>query len=455
VGNASRVFKPALYDGLAGAVEGALSLTMCDKAAIGQERTLKVVYGVRDYAVVYALIPTKTIRSLLTELMKIHYKFPTKKTLIIDDHWEVPIQNGSFRAIEIEGKVDAFEITIKNQPVAYAMQFIPAYDENMATITHTDPLLAPIQNQLNAAMSFLHCYFSVDLKVDDYEVRYEAETPDEEGKIPIPMMKTEQHEPPLPLPFDMLTRAIMAAESSSGPQFEATLTSSARASIAEGRHIDSFRYSFLLIESIYGGGQFKTAALKSTLKENHSFREIVRLAISDRVKPHKNKTSDTEALLSQNSSIDSVIDHLVDKRGFYFHGNIKRKNSWKPSNQTEAESLANLAVGIAQLISHEAATPMFDDAYGKRHFKNAKIAGAIIVFEIKFKYKNPEESFSRDHVLEISVPGTKPTSQNSIYILEQFVEHFKHNLPASGLDEAICRVKDSPNVVFEIKMHPV
>lgn len=387
--------------------------------------------------------------------MKIHYKFPTKKTLIIDDHWEVPIQNGSFRAIEIEGKVDAFEITIKNQPVAYAMQFIPAYDENMATITHTDPLLAPIQNQLNAAMSFLHCYFSVDLKVDDYEVRYEAETPDEEGKIPIPMMKTEQHEPPLPLPFDMLTRAIMAAESSSGPQFEATLTSSARASIAEGRHIDSFRYSFLLIESIYGGGQFKTAALKSTLKENHSFREIVRLAISDRVKPHKNKTSDTEALLSQNSSIDSVIDHLVDKRGFYFHGNIKRKNSWKPSNQTEAESLANLAVGIAQLISHEAATPMFDDAYGKRHFKNAKIAGAIIVFEIKFKYKNPEESFSRDHVLEISVPGTKPTSQNSIYILEQFVEHFKHNLPASGLDEAICRVKDSPNVVFEIKMHPV
>ncbi|MCB8888768.1 hypothetical protein [Vreelandella malpeensis] len=387
--------------------------------------------------------------------MKIHYKFPTKRTLIIDDHWEVPIQNGSLRAIEIKGKVDAFEITIKNQPVAYAMQFIQANDENMATIIHTDPLLAPIQNQLNAAMSFLHCYFSVDLKLDDYEVRYEAETPDEEGKIPIPTMKTDQHELPLPLPFDMLTRAIMAAESSSGPQFEATLTSFARAAIGERRYIDSFRYSFLLIESVYGGGQFKTAALKSALKQNHPFREIVRLAISDRIKPHKNKTSDTEALLSQNPSIDIVIDHLVEKRGFYFHGNIKRQKYWKPNDQTEAESLANLAVGIAQLISHEAATPMFDENYGERHFKNAKSAGAIIVFEIKFKYKNPEESFSREHMLNISVPGTKPTPQNSLYILEQFIEHFKHHLPVSGLDEAICKVKDSPNVVFEIKMYPV
>lgn len=384
--------------------------------------------------------------------MKIHYRFPTKRTLLIDDHWEVPIQNGSLRAIEIEGKVDAFEITISNQPIGYAMQFSKAYNESTATITHKDPLLAPIQAQLNAAMSFLHCYFSVDLKVDDYEVRYETETLDEEGKISIPTMKTEQHELPLPVPFDMLTRAIMAAESSSGPQFEATLASSARASIAEGRYIDSFRYSFLLIESIYGGGQFKTAVLKNTLKQNHSFREIVRLAISDRIKPH-NKMSDTEALLSQSPATDSVIDHLVDKRGFYFHGNIKRQNSWKPNDQTEAESLANLAVGIAQLISHEAATPMFDDTYGKRYLENAKSAGAIVVFEIKFKYKNPEEKFSRDHILHMQVPGTKPTPQNSLYILERFIEHFKSNLPASGLDEAVCRVKDSPNIVFEIKMH--
>lgn len=387
--------------------------------------------------------------------MKIHYKFPTKRTLIIDDHWEVPIQNGNLRAIETDGKVNAFEITIKNQPISYAMQFIPAYGENIATITNADPLLAPIQNQLNAAMSFLHCYFSVDLKIDDYEVRYETETPDEEGKIPIPTMKTEQHEPPLPLPFDMLARAIMAAETSSGPQFEATLTSSARASIAEGRYIDSFRYSFLLIESVYGGGQFKTAALKSALKENHSFRDIIRLAMADRIKPHKNKTSDTEALLSKNPSIDSIINHLVEKRGFYFHGNIKRQNSWKPNDQTEAEALANFAGGIAQLVSHEAATPMFDETYGQRYFENAKSAGAIIVFEVKFKYKNPEESYSREHILNMSVPGTKPTPQNSLYILERFIEYFKHNLPVSDLDEAICRVQDTPEVVFEIKMHTV
>ncbi len=98
---------------------------------------------------------------------------------------------------------------------------------------------------------------------------------------------------------------------------------------------------------------------------------------------------------------------------------------------------------------------MFDETYGQRYFENAKSAGAIIVFEVKFKYKNPEESYSREHILNMSVPGTKPTPQNSLYILERFIEYFKHNLPVSGLDEAICRVQDTPEVVFEIKMHTV
>lgn len=195
--------------------------------------------------------------------MKIHYRFPTKRTLLIDDHWDIPIQNGILRAIEIDGEINSFEVTLTNQPTSYALQLAKAQDGIMEITVDTDPFLDAIQNQLRSAMSFLHCYFSIDLRIDEYEVRYEAETPEEEKEIPIPSIQTEEYEPPLLLPFNMLTRAIMAAEDSNGPQFEATLASSARASLSERQYIDSFRYSFLLIESIYGGGQFKSAALKT------------------------------------------------------------------------------------------------------------------------------------------------------------------------------------------------
>ncbi|HCG1298530.1 TPA: hypothetical protein NJH39_004397 [Pseudomonas aeruginosa] len=385
--------------------------------------------------------------------MKIHYRFPTKRTLLIDDHWDIPIQNGILRAIEIDGEINSFEVTLTNQPTSYALQLAKAQDGIMEITVDTDPFLDAIQNQLRSAMSFLHCYFSIDLRIDEYEIRYEAETPEEEKEIPIPSIQTEEYEPPLLLPFNMLTRAIMAAEDSNGPQFEATLASSARASLSERQYIDSFRYSFLLIESIYGGGQFKSAALKNTLRGNHEFRKIVRKSLLNRIKPKTQKKSDTEQILQNNPDIDDIIDHIVEKRGFYFHGNIKRTNSWKPNDQSDAESLALLTTGIAQLISHEAANPMFEEKYSRRHFEDAKIAGAIIVFKVDFKYRNPEEEFSREHALEMSIPGTKPTPQNSIYILEKFIEHIQNSLPGSGLEEATCRIKNTSQIIFEVKFH--
>jgi hypothetical protein len=47
--------------------------------------------------------------------------------------------------------------------------------------------------------------------------------------------------------------------------------------------INSFRYSFLLIESLYGNGQFKTPSLQAALKSNQEFRNIVDLAIKDMI----------------------------------------------------------------------------------------------------------------------------------------------------------------------------
>jgi hypothetical protein len=154
--------------------------------------------------------------------------------------------------------------------------------------------------------------------------------------------------------------------------------------------INSFRYSFLLIESLYGNGQFKTPSLQAALKSNQEFRNIVDLAIKyDSAKNDRN--SDTAKLISTKPNADDIINHLVEKRGFYFHGNIKRKDARNPDEQDSAESLALLAIGIITKITMKAAEPMFVAELEKRHFEDAMQVGAKIVFEINSDSVNPKK----------------------------------------------------------------
>lgn len=245
--------------------------------------------------------------------MRIRYTIPIKRELIIPDHWEIPIQGGTCRIVEENGRAKALEIVFTDQPLTFAPHIEELTEGPVKiSITGRDQRIAFVTRQLDNAMAFLHCFHDINLKTDEIEAKYEGETPEEEKLIAVKAMSMGKHEPSLPLTFDMLTRAIMAAEKFDGPRFEATLASTARKALSEQQFINSFRYSFLLIESLYGEGQFKSAGLKNALKGNAEFVEIVEAALRDPVRPKPEHTSDTATLLSGKPIVDDVIDHLVD-----------------------------------------------------------------------------------------------------------------------------------------------
>jgi len=386
--------------------------------------------------------------------MRIRYTIPINRELIIPDHWDIPIQGGTCRVIEKNGRARALEIVFTDQPLTLAPH-VEKLTEGPAKISiiGRDHQIAFVKRQLDEAMAFLHCFYDIDLGTDEIEAKYEGETPEEEKQIAVTAMSMAKHKPPLPLTFDMLTRAIMAAEKSDGPKFEATLTSTARKALSEQQFINSFRYSFLLIESLYGEGQFKSAGLKSTLKGNCGFVEIVKTALRDAIKPRPEHTSETWTLLSGTPTADDVIDHLVDMRGFYFHGNVKRRDAWKPEEQGKAEALALFAISIAQLIAQEAAAPMFKESYAERHLADAIKAGAEIVLQIKFKFREPEEKFQREEQMNFRLPGTRVTSRMALTVAQAFFQNFEHSLPVAALESAVCTVQGSGERVFDIQFH--
>jgi len=386
--------------------------------------------------------------------MKIRYTVPIKRKIILDDSWEIPIQDGKLRVIEEGRYAKSLEITFENQPLNYAPQFRPPNTiNNMAMITGHDNLLLSVKRQLRNAAIFLECIHDIELNIDEIDAKYEGETPEEDAQITVKGISTGFRESVLPLSFSMITRAIMAAEGQDAPALESTLTRSARKSLSSQEFINSFRYSFLLIEAVYGEGQFRTAGLKAVLKKSQEFRDIVDFAIKDRIPAKDDRTSDTAILLSKQPTVDDFIDHLVDKRGFYFHGNAKRKDAWRPDEQGAAESLAFLAIGISSGISMRAADPIFAPHLEKRHFEDAMRAGAGIVFEVRYKFREPEEPFSREQQVNITVPGTKLTPQNSFAVAKYFLEQFEYNQPASHLIRAECTVQGTRQRVFDLNFH--
>ncbi|MDE0033932.1 MAG: hypothetical protein OXU75_12480, partial [Deltaproteobacteria bacterium] len=268
-----------------------------------------------------------------TKTMLVQYIVELKKPIVFEDHWPIPMMTGSLRPVTVDDRIVAFEISFGGQDTELAPALQEAEDDDVkAHIIGRDKLLPFVKMQIDDAFAYLQCYFDVDIATDEMEVRYIAESDDEERNIRIKSFKVSRNEFTPTIPYDMFTRAMMAAERAPAPRVESGLLKMARTELIQERYIDSFRYSFLLIEAIYGDGNFRTSQLKTVLKRSPDFSKIVSTALNERIPPKHHTTSDTERLLAGAVTVDTVIDHIVDKRGFYFHAVVSdtfhSKNSW-------------------------------------------------------------------------------------------------------------------------------
>jgi hypothetical protein len=316
-----------------------------------------------------------------------------------------------------------------------------------------DNLVSNVRLQLQRAFAYLQCFFDVEMSIDDIAMKYEPETEAEKHLIKVSEFKMGHEQRPVSLPFDMLTRAIMAAEVGEAPDYEATLLHTARRAMFEEKYIDSFRYSFMLIEAKFGDGKSRSEALKNALKSSLELRGITSLAIEEHLRAKQSRGSDTEAFLATSPSVDAVLDHLVDKRGYYFHGNIRRRDAWRPQDQAAAETLCLLSLEIANRVAAEAASLMFESELSRRHLENAQRVGAITTMTVKFVYRLPDEPKDRNGAIDISVPGTKATPAMSLYIAQRFLEHFVESAPHAELKSASATLKAGEDKVFDMVFH--
>jgi len=130
---------------------------------------------------------------------------------------------------------------------------------------------------------------------------------------------------------------------------------------------------------------------------------------------------------------------------------LNKKGAWDQSKQDEAEALSWLGIGIVQNIASDAASPMFDEKYAKRHHEQAYKMGASVKMQIEYKFRVPEDDFLRKQTLDIQMPGTKPTTLMAMEAARQSVEYFRDNLPAGRLHSIRATNKADEEQLFEMR----
>ncbi|MFS8050870.1 hypothetical protein [Rhizobium sp. BR 314] len=373
--------------------------------------------------------------------MNIRYKFRFKRPFILEDAW--PVQTKDM-LVELERnglEATHIVVTFHNQPVSLAPKLTPMDSGPIASrLEMRDSMRTKAVQTIRRFQHFASIHHAIEVNTDDVDVEFIPTDDAEREMIAVSKFQAAATKPKARLTFSMVAQALFATESEDDPSFVVSFLQMAREASLERRYIDAFRFCFLLFESLYGGGKFKTSQLVDEMLSHADFEAMVTQTIDDFLIDPLHEGSKAKELVANHATAKSMIEYLVDRRGFYFHGNIKRKDSWRPDEQQHAEDLSEFTMFLAMAVADSMAAAMFVPGIGRRYFENAKQFGAIMTATIRYRTRDEHDRF-HDDIIDIEAPATVATNDLAIRIHHQFLDWAQTELHDVSLVSAIAKDK--------------
>jgi hypothetical protein len=386
------------------------------------------------------------------------YTIHLKHAIRVVDHWPIDVFGGRMRMIAQGETVTALEFTFAGQPVTIAPTVSPiATGPATQSITINDPVHAALVDKVANGISLLGALFALELDCQRSEAEYIAETDAERDQIAIHSFSYgTRADEPLNLTYDFVTRAMMAAEQplSNDHRLFAALHSASREATKQARYIDSFRYSFLLLDALFSHGQFKKAALEKAFEASTVLMTAIKTAVAKYREDNGRRPTGTGIFLRSSPSPQQVSKYLIERRGHYFHGNQLKPAAWQPHKQEEARDLAHLCIGICFELSGRFSEPIFAEENSRRHFSEAKASGAIMTMIVDYTFRHEGKEQDQKDRLSINMPGTKVTRLMATEAAKQFLIIFTEEHPERSLMHVLGRNAVNGESIFEIKLPP-
>lgn len=379
--------------------------------------------------------------------MDIRLKFPILRPLNLDDSWPVSGSGAEMTFEMTDGAATALVLLFRNQPIDMA----PSIDQLSGPIAAQINIKGRIESMgrriAQRFSDYINLYFVVPIDLDAMEAEYIPADDTERAAMQMFSFKTKMEQQNPPLPFDLMAQAFFAVESDEDPSFASHMTRLAREALIAGQDIDAFRYGFLLIEALYGNGKFQTRDLVRELLDSPDFRPMIEHTIAAIQHDPIHRNSVAKVTIAQNGTAEALIKHLVDRRGFYFHGNLKRKDAWRPDRASEARPIAEIVIDLAGQIAASYGSAMFEADINTRYISNARSQGAIMTIQVQFQFID-DNGTRRTGSIEFEAPGTQATSKLAIKANGHFLQWAETELSDKTLLAAKGVVKETGVEVF-------
>lgn len=260
----------------------------------------------------------------------------------------------------------------------------------------------------------------VDLDYDNYELRFHAESIDEESRIHVKSFKSNSDKSlNSACDFEQIGRAFCVSPISDDRIESTSHFREGRIAFEAGRYVDAYNNMFLFLETRYCDGKTKAAQQVELLSKEKKFCESLERNLAEFTKLSEASRREKFDLLNPDQGIREKIKTLVLLRGNLRHHSLKSPHRWDPNKQNEYESAARfLSAVVGDIVINES----LEDIYAPDVLEKFRKISINTGYETKIKLSTYRLENKRTLVLNMSYPTTVISSQICLVALRNAIQ---------------------------------
>ena len=260
----------------------------------------------------------------------------------------------------------------------------------------------------------------VDLDYDSFEIRFHAESIEEEPHIHLKSFKPGYDKAlNSACDFEQIGRAFCA---NSIPDDRIESTShyrEGRLAFEAGRYVDAYNNMFLFLETRYCDGKTKTAQQVELLSKNETVCLSIEKAVTEMAKSNKADKNGKFDLFDSCASAAERIKAIVLLRGKLRHHSLKSPSRWDPNQQDKHKGEARFLVAVVQEIVMKES---LEEIYAPAALENFRQQSVSSGNEIKVRLTTYRVKNERTLALNMSYPTTVVSSLLCVNTVRHAIE---------------------------------
>jgi len=313
--------------------------------------------------------------------MKCKYRFIIEGRIRPSVNVPIPARGWLFEFVSEKGFVTHIDVTVPlpNEDDWPSIQESP--EEGIKfQINPRMPHLPWVQRELRSLQGLLGIFGLRSIHLDNPDTQWIPESEDERRKLALHSFSSKSEHLPdnqiPPLSFDLMARAVLASDAASEIEVALNFFRRGMLDIYSHSYIEAIYDFYFVLESEFGDGKFKKAAILNSFMESLELRSYVQRAIVDSSLMLQGKSIwEQFAKTYAKMTVEEALGRIIELRGYLHHHTAKRRDNWHPDDQHRYEvdaiflqSVAyNAVFGLAERYLWDAAVVSEYEALVRRY----------------------------------------------------------------------------------------